>query len=433
MLRGPKLPLIIFSCFLFSVFANNTSLAISNDIYYPTNGWRSSTPENQGLASEDLTAMARAIDELNLAIDSIHILRNGFLVYEKYYPYFDFTNIHQLFSTTKSLTSILIGIANNTGFITNLDQPILELFSERQFANVDDSKRNITIRHLLRMECGIAWPEWSVPYLISVDPADYDVIANSSDLNFDNWDFNPDNIVVQMATSNDWIQFILDQPMESDPGLYFNYNSGASHLLSAILQKKTGMATVQFAKKYLFDPLEITESSWGTDPSGCAIGGYGLWLAPNDMAKIGYLFLQNGTWDGQEVVTEEWVRESIRTHHVVNYQRGYGYQWWTDLANDAYYTSGFGGQIIFVKPDYRLIVVLTASEFSSNWPQRLISEYILKSIRSSSAIEPTQTRNTPGLTFIVGFLSLSLLVAVLAKFSKPKTIQNSLYLRSAHP
>ncbi|MHA2271092.1 MAG: serine hydrolase domain-containing protein [Candidatus Hodarchaeales archaeon] len=418
MLRDLKLTLAIFSCFLFSIFANNTSLVISNDIYYPTNGWRSSSPEKQGMAFEDLTAMARVIDEWKLAIDSIHILRNGFLVYEKYYPYFDATNIHQLFSTTKSLTSILIGIANNSGFITNLDQPILELFTERYFANVDDSKRNITIRHLLGMECGIAWPEWSVPYLISVDPTDYDIIANSTDLNFDNWEFNPDNIVVQMAMSNDWFQFILDQPMESLPGLSFSYNSGASHLLSVILQKKTGMTTVQFAKKYLFDPLGIVEYSWGTDPAGHAIGGYGLWLTPEDMAKIGYLFLQNGTWGGEQVITEEWVHESTRTRHVVNYQRGYGYQWWIDLDNDAYYTAGFGGQIIFIKPDDRLIAVLTASEFGSNWPQRLISEYILKSVRSSSAIAQEQTRNTPGLTFLVGALSLSLLVAILTRFPK---------------
>ncbi|MFX0115997.1 MAG: serine hydrolase domain-containing protein [Candidatus Hodarchaeota archaeon] len=418
MLKDQKIILLILSFALLSIFGNKATLASSADIYYPTNGWRTSTPDEQALNSAHLGDMSCLIGEANIAIDSLLIVRNGYLAYESYYPYYDYTDIHQLFSTTKSLTSILIGIANRTGFITNLDERIVEVFSERNFANLDDRKRNITIRHLLRMECGLAWPEWSVPYINSpIDPADYDVIANYTDSSFDNWDFNPDNIVVQMAMSDDWIQFILDQPMESAPGVKFNYNTGASHLLSVILQEKTVMTTVQFAKKYLFDPLNITEYSWGNDSLGYAIGGYGLWLTPRYMAKIGYLFLQNGTWGNQRILTEEWIYKSTKTHHTVNYRSGYGYQLWTDLPTNAYYASGFGGQMIFMKPDQHLIIVVTASEFNSNWPQRLIHEYILRSIKSAPFIESEPSKSTIGYDFIISILSLSMVALVLLKSS----------------
>ncbi|MFX0115122.1 MAG: serine hydrolase domain-containing protein [Candidatus Hodarchaeota archaeon] len=417
-MKAQKLLLIIFICFLFSILHNRTSLVVSKEVYYPTNGWPTAAPNEQGVIAEDLEEIANFIEELEIAMDSILIVRNGFLVYEKYFPYYNHANTHQMFSTTKSLTSILIGIAKRTGFITNLDERIVEMFPERNFANLDDRKRSITIRHLLRMECGLAWPEWSVPYLISpIDPTDYDVTANATHSNFDNWDFNPDNIVVQMARSDDWIQFILDQPMESDPGVRFNYNTGASHLLSVILQEKTTISAVQFAQKYLFDPLNITEYSWGKDSLGYAIGGYGLWLAPRDMAKIGYLFLQNGTWDDQQIVTEDWVRESTATHHTVNYRSGYGYQWWTDSPTNAYYTSGFGGQMIFVKPDQHLIIAVTASEFNSNWPQRLIHDYILGSIESTTFIESEPSKSAVGYDFLSSILSFSILILILAKFS----------------
>ncbi|MHA2231340.1 MAG: serine hydrolase domain-containing protein, partial [Candidatus Hodarchaeales archaeon] len=228
-MKHQKLVLIILFFSLLSILGNRSSLATSEGGYYPTDGWRTSTLEEQGIDSAYLVNMSNFIDEFSIAMDSILIIRNGFLVYENFFAYYDYTNIHQMFSTTKSLTSILIGIANRTGFVTNLDERIIELFPERNFANLDDRKRDITIRHLLRMECGIAWPEWSVPYLNSpVDPSDYNITANHTDSNFDNWNFNPDNIVVQMTRSDDWVQFILDQPMESDPGVRFNYNSGAS-------------------------------------------------------------------------------------------------------------------------------------------------------------------------------------------------------------
>ncbi|MFX0116315.1 MAG: serine hydrolase domain-containing protein, partial [Candidatus Hodarchaeota archaeon] len=286
-MKGQKFFLIIILCLFLSIFWNSTPITAAKDTYYPINGWRTSTLEKQGLNAEPLKNMENVIEESRIAVDSILIVRNGFLVYEKHFPYYDHANVHQMFSTTKSITSILIGIANNSGFITDLDQSIVEIFPGKSFTNMDDRKRNITIRHLLAMQCGLRWPEWSTHYLLSpVDPQDYEALANYTNPNLDGYSFNPANIVVQMANSSDWVQFVLDQPMVTDPGTSFNYNTGASHLLSVILQEKTNMSASQFAKEYLFGPLNITEYYWWMDPQGYTLGGYGIWLAPEDMAKI---------------------------------------------------------------------------------------------------------------------------------------------------
>ncbi|MHA2203465.1 MAG: serine hydrolase domain-containing protein [Candidatus Hodarchaeales archaeon] len=398
--------------------------------YFPTNGWRVSTPEAQGIDSTNLDKMYPTIIKNDVGIDSILIIKNGYLVYEKYFDYYNYTNIHHMFSVTKTISGILAGIANTTGFITNLDQPVLEIFANRTFANVDARKQALTIRHLLKMQSGIQWNSEIVPYFSGqVDKHDYDLLSNHTD-DISNWPlswpFNPGVNWHQMILSSDWVQFVLDQPMVAYPGTSFYYSSGDSHLLSAIIQKKTGMNTEDFARQYLFDPLNITEYVWWKDSMGKTMGAFGLWLQPIDMAKIGYLYLNNGTWNGTPIVPKEWIEISTVGDNVT---KEYGYQWRIKPSEDYYYAQGLGGQYILVMPDKSLVIVITASEFNQEFgPMNIVLGFVLNSLITDELTitdEPTTTsstvnRNTPFQPSLFGVLILILLTVHYRKDKQKK-------------
>jgi CubicO group peptidase (beta-lactamase class C family) len=159
--------------------------------------------------------------------------------------------------------------------LQSVNHPVLDLFADRQVANLDARKKAMTLEHLLTMSSGLEWPESGNAYTTL------------------------DNPYIRMMRSPDWVQFVLDRPMVQQPGATFNYNSGASHLLSAIVQKTSRLSTLAFAHEYLFKPLGITDVVWGTDAAGIAVGGSDLRLTPRDMARFGYLYLKDGVWEGQ--------------------------------------------------------------------------------------------------------------------------------------
>lgn len=373
-------------------FVDSSSVSLT---YFPTDEWRTASPEDVGINPSKLDSMYQTIIDQNMGIDSIHIVRHGYLVYEQYFDYYNYTTLHQMWSTTKSIASIVVGIANASGFISNLDEPILDIFSERTFANVDAKKQAITIRHLLQMQSGLLWNEQDVPYLSgTVSKHDYELLSNLSEANWANWSFNPDSDTVQMVNSSDWIQFVLDKPMFTPPGTFFYYNSGVSHLLSAIIQKKTGMNTAHFANQFLFGPLGISDYLWVNDSLGISTGGFGLCLRPFDMVKIGYLFLNNGMWNGSQIVPPQWVQESTQ-----DYDMGYGYQWWIHDAPYFYHSAGFGGQFIIIKSDDDLVVAITASEYHTGNPWSLIDNFIFASILSDPP--PPQSINFASLMIFI--------------------------------
>jgi CubicO group peptidase (beta-lactamase class C family) len=317
-----------------------------------------------------------------------------------------------MWSTTKSITSILIGIANASGIITNLDEPVLDIFSERTFLNVDTRKQALTIRHLLKMRTGLQWNGEDVNYLNgTINSNDYALLTNLSDTNFDNWMPNPEFNSRQMVLSSDWVQFVLDKPMVADPGTTYYYHSGASHLLSAIIERKTGLNTEVFAKQYLFNPLGITDYLWFNDSMNISMGSFGLWLQPFDMTKIGYLFLNNGNWNGSQVVPSAWVEDSTQDY---SYPLGYGYQWWISGTHKYYLTRGLGGQIIIVKPDKDLVAVITASEYPSNNIWSMFDNYVLKAFieditttgSSTTTTSTTQATSYSSMLLILGFACL---------------------------
>ena len=313
--------------------SRNTTAQEQRD-YWPTEEWQFSTPEEHGMDPLLLDQMMVFIEEGELPVDSVIIVRHGYIVLEAYPdPSFNENNQHILYSTTKSITSALIGIAIQEGFIEGIDQHIVDFFPDRPIANLDSRKQAITVEHLLTMSAGF---EWQAP----------DDMTQT-------WG--------QAIRSGNPVRFVLNQPMAYEPGTVWYYNGGCSHLLSAIITETTGQSTLAFAREYLFEPLGITDVRWPRDPQGYYFGGQDIWLKPRDMARFGYLFLNNGWWDGQQIVSEEWVVQSAETAFTLAPTVGYGYQWWTYPELGVYYAAGAFEQRIFVVPDLDLVVVFTAN------------------------------------------------------------------------
>lgn len=332
--------------------SNNTTQAYASGSYWPTQGWRTSSPEQQGMASEQLDQMLAEIQQKNLNLHSLLIVRNGYLVSETYFASYQQTTRHELYSCTKSFISTLIGIAMDKKLIDRLDHPILDYFPERTFANLDSQKQAMTLANVLTMRSGLDWQEGDPTYRA-------------------------------MYQSQDWVKYVLDEPMAQSPGSQFNYCSGCTHLLSAILQKAAGINTRDFAEQNLFKPLGISNVNWDTDSTGIPIGGWGLQLAPRDMAKLGYLFLRNGEWDGQQIVSSTWVKNATQKQTAADGDLGYGYQWWTYPSLAAYTALGRFGQTIFVIPASDLVIVTTAQMENHDDIFHLIERYIVPAVRKS--------------------------------------------------
>ena len=333
-----------------------TTSSVTNGTHWPTGDWRTALPQTQGLDPEKLQQMFEAIEDQNMALHGVVIVRNGYIVAETYYPPYDQDTRHELYSCTKSFISALVGIAiaesAPEGALEEVDEPALACFPTHDFANTDTSKSAMTIEHLLTMTSGLDWSEG-------------------------------DPIYRQLWGSRDWVQFILDRPMAAAPGSQFNYNSGCSHVLSAIVAKRSGVLTQDFAQEHFFEPLGISNYNWDRDANGLAIGGWGLQITPRDMAKFGYLYLNEGAWDEQQIVPAAWVQASTTAHVETEQTFGYGYQWWTYPKWGAYTARGRYGQLIFVIPEYELVVVFTAGIDSDAPLIALIEDFIVPAVQST--------------------------------------------------
>ena len=312
--------------------------------------WKFSTPEEQGMSSNKLAALHDEIRDIE--ITSAITVRNGVVVDEYYKDGFDKNSVFRLASCTKSFSSALIGIAIEQGLIENVDVKISTFFPEIN-TDTDDRKKDITIRHLLEHTSGILWQE-----------------------SYGGTMFR------QFTQSEIWVDFVITQQMEAAPGTVFSYSTGGSHLLAAIIQKVTGKTAFEYAKENMFKAMKMTSVEWRADPQGITDGGNGISMTPLDAAKFGQLYLQNGKWEGVQIIPEHWVSESVMTH--ANGQPGsygkYGYQWWIKKFGgyDAYYANGHGGQYIVAVPSLNLVAVLTSRLGQDGTvPQKYISEYVI--------------------------------------------------------
>jgi CubicO group peptidase (beta-lactamase class C family) len=328
-------------------------------------GWQTSSLNEEGVDAEKINELMQRILNGHDKVKNVHsvlLVKNSKLALEEYFYGTHRNHMHPIQSDTKSVISILMGIAVDKGFIKKVDQPILDFFPEITPAKFNADKRAITIEHLLMM----------APGLQCRDSSRYGWRGLS-----------------EMRQSADWTQFMLDLPMAEAPGTRFEYCNGASFLLSAIIQKATGIPTLEFAEKHLFRQLGIPDLRWPANPQGITIGWGEMRLKPRDMAKIGYMMLKGGNWQGKQIVTPNWVNESTQTHIKA---RGYeyGYQWWrgkTIVNNqmiDAFWAWGHGGQFIFVLPALDLVVVFTAKPYENpGYSERafnMMTKYIIPAV-----------------------------------------------------
>lgn len=300
--------------------------------YWPTHAWRTSTPEEEGFDSAKLAEGLQALKERGVAIDSLLVIRDGNVVLDAYLDPYDGSFPHKLASVTKSVMTTLIGIAVDQGKL-QLDQPMVSFFPDRTIANLDARKEHVTVRHLASMMNGL-----ESGCLAGDEPT-----------------------LDKMRSNPDWVQAALDRKMMQEPGTSFCYDSPGMHLLSAILQKATGMTALEFARQNLFEPMGIQEVFWQSDPQGYTHGWGDLYLKPQDAAKIGYLWLNRGVWEGKKIVSSNWVADSVTAHSNAG-DDDYGYGWWVargTAPNDNYFALGRGGQYIRVYPSYKAIIVTT--------------------------------------------------------------------------
>jgi CubicO group peptidase (beta-lactamase class C family) len=355
--------LILIGFFLGScTTATQNEGRVESRIYPLIDGWRSSTPEAQGMKSQKLIEMLKEVRENDYGIDSITIVRNGYIVADTYLQPTDINTKHQLYSVTKSFTSALVGIAIDKGYIKSVDQPILDFFPDIRIKNLDERKNRITLKHLLTMTSGIKTED---SYLYG-------------------W-----KGLSEMVETDDWAKYALDQPMAESPGKRFEYCNLCSHLLSVIVQKATKMSTLEFARKHLFGPLGITDVQWPTSPTGSTLGYAGIMLKPRDMARFGLLFLNKGRWNDKQIISEEWVEASTEKHVKATFTNGYGYQWWVAKGRGYYTAIGYLGQFIFVVPEKNLVAVFTShieTDHLFSLQKELLSSYIIPAAVSSTPL-----------------------------------------------
>lgn len=336
---------------------------------HPQESWPRSTPEVQGMDSERILRMLRFIDHQQLNIHSVLIIRHGHLVSETYYPPYTAETVQRIFSCTKSFASALMGMAIDRGYVEGIHQRMGQVFPE--YVDIETPMGQISIHHLLSMTDGLDWPEWANPYMTSQS-----------------------NPVYGQNRSEDRVRFFFERSMAESPGARFNYNSGSSHILMAIVQKALGASASRFADENLFKPMGIHRYHWWADRQGIPDGGGGLSMTPRDLAKFGYLYLKEGSWNGNQLLSPQWVTESTKEHikaqlPLVTEEVGYGYQWWMNSFG-GYSAQGLGGQYLFVVPEKDLVVVFTCGlstyDMASTAPERLMSSFILPAIRSNKPI-----------------------------------------------
>jgi CubicO group peptidase (beta-lactamase class C family) len=344
-----------------------------------TQEWTTAAPGSLGFEPRQLAAIDGAFRRGRLRnLHGVVVVRHGTLVFERYLagrderwgsPLGDVTfgpdTLHDVRSVTKSIVSLLYGIARSEGQVPPIDRPLLQAFPEYADLGADPARVKILVEHALTMTMGTEWDE-TLPYT------------------------DPRNGERQMEEAPDRYRFTLDRPIVAAPGERWNYNGGTSALLARLIARGTGRPLLEFARERLFAPLGIGELEWIADTAGEPYAASGLRLRPRDLARIGQLVLQGGHWAGRQLVPEDWLRESIAPRVRVEPFVQYGYQWWSVTASfgDAtmpwFGAFGNGGQRLIVVPDLALVVVVTAGNYNApdNWrlPIAILTQFVLPSL-----------------------------------------------------
>jgi hypothetical protein len=326
--------------------------------YWPTEGWRTSTPEEQGMSSETLVKMLEWLEKQDLTFHNLLVIRRGYVVLDaSTYP-FKTSQPHWMSGVACSTVSALTGIAIDQGHIKSVDQSIWDFFSKEATANMDAKKEAITVAHLLTGTSGLGLGQ---------------------------------DMYKLTADDQSWVQYMLDQPMTFAPGQAFQFSDGYPHLVSAIISKATGQSAFKFAQSNLFGPLGMTNTTWWADPQGVSEGCDGVAWSAYDLAKLGYLYLHHGEWDGQQIISPGWIETSTSPLVDIHYPPTFlGYLWANSQCGprngySCYAASGVGISL-WVIPDLDLIMVATGA-YTDVRPL-MVGIYVVPAAQSDSPLPP---------------------------------------------
>lgn len=340
-------------------------------------GWQTQSLDAAGIRLQPLAALiSRIRDKTFPRVYSVLLVKDGKLVFEEYFSGHHRFQADAMHSVSKSVTSILVGIAVDQGLI-DVDDPVHAYFDDYHGLEWIDRPYPITIQNLLTMTHGTDWDERSRPLS------------------------DPKNSIRAMTDGDDWLPFVLSHKLIEPPGTRFNYAGGMTVLLGEIVSRTSGMDLGGFAEQYLFHPMGIYIEGWHRSPRGVVNCQGGLYLRPRDMAKIGQMMLDKGVWQGQRIVSEQWVEESLKTRVTAEIGWGYGYQWRTGQATigdrliDLFFASGRGGQHIIVVPEYRLVAVFTTQPIGNPGGHSrnliMMADYVLPAVTGIQAPGPGST------------------------------------------
>jgi CubicO group peptidase (beta-lactamase class C family) len=369
-----RLTVALFLVFLSALELSSAEAAPS----WPAAEWPRSEPEAQGMSSAELATMLEQIEGDNPGIRSITVVRHGTVVMDTRISPFQRGDRHDIHSCTKSVLSALVGIAIGKGDLPGRETAVLDFFPGYEIALLDADKRALTLSHLLTMSAGL----------------------RTEDSYLYNWVG-----LGKMRASPDWAQYILDLPIETEPGTRFEYSNGVSQLIAIILQEATGQSAAAYAREHLFGPIGIVDYAWQGSRPDDSWGYSGISLDPMDMARLGYLYLRGGEWDGVQVVPSDWVENSTSPQITAGTMAdSYGFHWWVD--DDMFMMQGYGGQFVYVLPAQDLVVVFTGALRQQRFftPRSLLSNYIEAAVIADHALpaNPSAAARLDSLTRVLG-------------------------------
>ena len=329
--------------------------------------WNFSSPEEQGMDSEILSDGLAELDS-SPYLFSILIIRHDTIVIENFFNGSEQNHSNNIHSSSKSMLPAMVGIAVKEGYIDSVDQKVSDFLPE--YFTSGGEKENITIRHLMTMSAGLGWVE---------DKSEY-----------------------QIEKTENWVEAILGRALVTTPGEEFNYSTGLTHVLSAVIGSATGVSTCEFAHRNLFEKIGIMAEHWGRDPQAVYSGGYNLYMTPREMAKFGLLYMHGGEWNSEQIIPPEMVEDSVSPQISAGGAYDYGYCWWLRRLSgyDTYIAWGFGGQFIFLFPELDLILVSTADTMNNPAGEeidvfRFIRKYLIPSIEGIQKNHPFPNINPP--------------------------------------
>lgn len=339
----------------FSLFPSFVSYDLNNNaLALPR-----STPEQEGIASADILKLLQAIEESKIEFHSLMILRHGKVIAEGWWSPYRADLKHTLYSLSKSFTSTAIGFAVNEKKLS-VEDKVISFFPEFTPSEVSKNLGDMRVKHLLTMSTG-----------------------HTEDTTG----------AIRASADGNWVKTFLSLEVPKEPGTHFLYNTGATYMLSAIIQKITGKTLLEYLQPRLFQPLGIDGMDWEIDPKGINVGGYGLRVKTEDIAKLGLLYLQKGKWQGKQLLPETWIADASKAqvdsktdkNQDNDWAQGYGYQFWR-CKPGFYRGDGAFGQYCIIMPEQDTVIAITSESFDMGKGMKILWENLLEPLKNTQVL-----------------------------------------------